>query len=84
MQFDKAILSSYMATDMDKMVANLEEGIIAGGGSAYVHAIQKISNQFDDLDGDEKTGVSLVMKALEAPLKQIITNAGLEGTVILK
>ena len=64
--------------------AAVEEGIIAGGGSAYIHAAQKISGIIDTLeDGDEKTGARLILKALEAPLYHIASNAGLEGSVIV-
>ena len=63
--------------------AAVEEGIIAGGGSAYVHAASKIAALAETLDGDEKTGAQLVLKALEAPLFHIAANAGLEGSVII-
>ncbi len=63
--------------------AAVEEGIIAGGGSAYVHAASKIEALAETLDGDEKTGAQLVLKALEAPLFHIAANAGLEGSVII-
>ena len=64
--------------------AAVEEGIIAGGGSAYVHAAQKIAGIVDTLEeGDEKTGARLILKALEAPLFHIAANAGLEGSVIV-
>ncbi len=63
--------------------AAVEEGIIAGGGSAYIHAMDKVSAVADSLDGDEKTGARIVLKALEAPLNQIAANAGLEGAVII-
>ena len=63
--------------------AAVEEGIIAGGGSAYVHAIKKVEKLEGELEGDEKTGAAIVCKALEAPLSQIVVNAGLEGAVIV-
>ena len=63
--------------------AAVEEGIIAGGGSAYVHATKELAEYVDGLEGDEKTGAKIVMKALEAPLATIAENAGLEGAVII-
>ena len=60
-----------------------EEGIIAGGGSAYVHAAAEVQKVVDGLEGDEKTGGRIVLKALEAPLFHIAANAGLEGSVII-
>jgi len=63
--------------------AAVEEGIVAGGGSAYVMAAKAVEKLLDTTAGDEKTGVTLVIKALESPLKQIAANAGLEGAVIL-
>jgi chaperonin GroEL len=63
--------------------AAVEEGIIAGGGSAYVHACKEIIKLADTLDGDEKTGARIILKALEAPLFHIVANAGLEGSVIV-
>ncbi len=63
--------------------AAVEEGIISGGGSAYAHAIKKVENLASELSGDEKTGAAIVCKALEAPLSQIVRNAGLEGAVIV-
>ncbi len=63
--------------------AAVEEGIIAGGGSAYVHATKELAEYVDSLEGDEKTGAKIVMKALEAPLATIAENAGLEGAVII-
>ena len=62
--------------------AAVEEGIIAGGGSAYVHAAAEVQKVVDGLEGDEKTG-RIVLKALEAPLFHIAANAGLEGSVII-
>ena len=63
--------------------AAVEEGIIAGGGSAYIHASKEVAKLVEELDGDEKTGARVVLKALEAPLFHISTNAGLEGAVII-
>ena len=63
--------------------AAVEEGIIAGGGSAYIHATKELKNLIDELEGDEKTGAKIIMKALEAPLFHISANAGLEGAVII-
>ncbi len=63
--------------------AAVEEGIIAGGGSAYVHASKKVEKLAESLEGDEKTGAQIVLKALQAPLYHIAANAGLEGSVII-
>lgn len=63
--------------------AAVEEGIIAGGGSAYIHAIGKLKALADTLEGDEKTGAMIVCKAMESPLMHIAANAGLEGAVIV-
>ncbi|MEI3228856.1 MAG: chaperonin GroEL [Lachnospiraceae bacterium] len=63
--------------------AAVEEGIIAGGGSAYIHASKEVAKLADTLDGDEKTGAKVILKALEAPLYYIAANAGLEGAVII-
>lgn len=63
--------------------AAIEEGIIAGGGSAYIHASKDVEKLADTLEGDEKTGAKVVLKALEAPLFKIAANAGLEGAVII-
>ena len=63
--------------------AAVEEGIVAGGGSAYIHASKQVARLTDELDGDEKTGVNIILKALEAPLFHIAANAGLEGSVII-
>ncbi len=63
--------------------AAVEEGIISGGGSAYVHAAKEVAKLADTLEGDEKTGAQIVLKALEAPLFHIAANAGLEGSVII-
>ncbi len=63
--------------------AAVEEGIICGGGSAYIHASKEVAKLADTLEGDEKTGACIVLKALEAPLFHIAANAGLEGSVII-
>ena len=64
--------------------AAVEEGIVAGGGSAYVLASKAAAKTAGTLTGDEKTGASIVAKALEAPIRQIVTNAGFEGAVVLE
>lgn len=63
--------------------AAVEEGIIAGGGSAYIHASKKVKNLTEELSGDEKTGAEIILKALDAPMYHIAANAGLEGSVII-
>ena len=63
--------------------AAVEEGIISGGGSAYIHAAKKVAELVKNLEGDEKTGAKVVLKAMEAPLFHIAANAGLEGSVII-
>ena len=63
--------------------AAVEEGIIAGGGSAYIHAQKDVAKLADSLDGDEKTGANVILKALEAPLYYIVENAGLNGAVVV-
>ena len=63
--------------------AAVEEGIIAGGGSAYIHASKEVAKMAASLEGDEKTGANIILKALEAPLRRIAENAGLEGSVII-
>ena len=63
--------------------AAVEEGIVAGGGTAYIDAIDAVAKLLKTTSGDEKTGVQIVMKALEEPVKQIAVNAGLEGAVIV-
>ena len=63
--------------------AAVEEGVIAGGGSAYVHAINQIEELVKHLEGDERTGGKIILKALESPLYHIVANAGLEGSVII-
>jgi chaperonin GroEL len=64
--------------------AAVEEGIVAGGGTAYVNVIDDVAKLLDTVEGDEKTGVSIVVKALEAPVRQIAENAGFEGSVIVE
>ena len=63
--------------------AAVEEGIIAGGGSAYIHAAKEVEKLAEELEGDEKTGAKIILKALESPLYHIVSNAGLEGSVII-
>ena len=63
--------------------AAVEEGIIAGGGTAFVNAMDDVEKLIETLEGDEKTGAAIVLKALEAPVRQIAFNAGLEGSVII-
>ena len=63
--------------------AAVEEGIVAGGGSAYIHASKEVAKLAATLEGDEKTGANIILKALEAPLYHISANAGLEGSVII-
>ena len=63
--------------------AAVEEGVIAGGGSAYIHAAKKVEKVAAELEGDEKTGARILLKALESPLYHIAANAGLEGSVII-
>ena len=63
--------------------AAVEEGIVAGGGSAYIHASKQVAKLAETLEGDEKTGANIILKALEAPLFHISANAGLEGSVII-
>ena len=63
--------------------AAVEEGIIAGGGSAYIHAAKEVEALAESMSGDEKTGANVVLKALESPLYHIVANAGLEGAVII-
>ncbi len=63
--------------------AAVEEGILAGGGSSYIHAAKEVVKVVEELEGDEKTGAKIILKALEAPLYHIAANAGLEGSVII-
>ena len=63
--------------------AAVEEGIVAGGGTSYINVIPSVEKLLEKTEGDEKTGVQIVLKALEEPVKQIAKNAGLEGSVIV-
>ena len=63
--------------------AAVEEGIVAGGGTAYLNAIADVTKLLDSVDGDEKTGVQIVIKALEEPVRQIAANAGFDGGVVV-
>ena len=79
-----AVIRVGAATETEMKEAKLsKEGIIAGGGSAYIHASKKVAELADSLEGDEKTGAKVILKALEAPLYYIAANAGLEGAVII-
>ena len=82
--FDKEKLEAkYRMEDaLNATRAAVEEGIISGGGSAYIHAAEQVAETVNGLEGDEKTGAKIVLKALEAPLRQIAENAGLDGSVI--
>ncbi|NLC74580.1 MAG: chaperonin GroEL [Clostridiales bacterium] len=73
----------HMEDALNATRAAVEEGIIFGGGSAYIHSSGKVKDATKDLEGDEKTGAKIVLKALEAPLYQIAVNAGLDGSVIV-
>ena len=64
--------------------AAVEEGIVAGGGTVFVNAIPAVEALLDTVEGDEKTGVRIIAKALEAPTRQIAANAGLDGSVVLE
>ena len=64
--------------------AAVEEGIVAGGGVVLIGAIEKVSQLKESLEGDEKTGAAIIEKALEAPLRQIVENAGMDGSVIVQ
>ena len=64
--------------------AAVEEGIVAGGGTALVNVAPKVEKLIESLDGDEKLGAKIVLRALEEPVRQIASNAGLEGAVILE
>ena len=64
--------------------AAVEEGIVAGGGTVYVNAIPAVEQLVEELEGDEKTGARIIAKALEAPIRQIAANAGLDGSVVLE
>jgi len=64
--------------------AAVEEGIVPGGGTAYINAIPEVAKLVDSLHGDEKTGASIILKALEEPLRQIVANAGIDGSVVVE
>ena len=64
--------------------AAVEEGIVAGGGTAYINAIPAVETLLAEVDGDEKTGVNIIVKALTEPVKQIAANAGIDGSVVLE
>jgi chaperonin GroEL len=64
--------------------AAVEEGIVAGGGTAYVNAVASVEALVDTLEGDEKTGARIIAKALTEPMKQIAANAGIDGSVVLE
>ena len=80
---DKNDIQARMEDALAATRAAVEEGIVAGGGTAYIHAIEAVKKVAESLTGDEKTGAEIVLKALEAPMKQIAINAGLEGSVIV-
>ena len=85
-EFDKEKLQERLAKlagGVAVIRVGVEEGIIAGGGSAYIHASKEVAKLTEELEGDEKTGAKIILKALEAPLHQIAANAGLEGAVIV-
>ena len=64
--------------------AAVEEGIVAGGGTAYLNAIPAVEKLMAEVEGDEKTGVQIIARALTAPMKQIAANAGIDGSVVLE
>ena len=64
--------------------AAVEEGIVAGGGTAYVNAVSAVEKLVNEVEGDEKTGVSIIARALTEPVKQIAANAGIDGSVVLE
>ena len=68
---------------MSATKAAVEEGIVAGGGTALINAIPEVQKLVDSLDGDERTGAKIVLKALEEPVRQIAINAGVDGSVIV-
>ena len=70
--------------DLAATKAAVEEGIVAGGGTALIDAIPAVKAYVDSVDGDEKTGAAIVLKALEEPVRQIAANAGLEGSIIIE
>ncbi|MDR2166688.1 MAG: chaperonin GroEL, partial [Clostridiales bacterium] len=63
--------------------AAAEEGIVAGGGASYIHATKEVRKVMEALEGDEKTGAAIILKSLESPMRQIVANAGLEGSVVV-
>jgi len=63
--------------------AAVEEGIVAGGGSSYIHACKDVAKIMETLEGDEKTGATIILKALESPMRQIAANAGIEGSIVV-
>lgn len=63
--------------------AAVEEGIVSGGGSVYIHAVEKVRKVADSLNADEKTGAIIILKSLESPLRQIVENAGIEGAIVV-
>ena len=63
--------------------AAVEEGIVAGGGVSLINAMNSVDDLLDEASGDEKTGISIVLKALEEPIRQIALNAGVEGSIII-
>ncbi len=72
-----------MVDDLNDPRAAVAEGIVAGGGTAYVNAVSAVNELVATLDGDEKTGAQIIAKALTAPVKQIAENAGIDGSVVL-
>ena len=76
-------VATFKVKEKSEIRAAVEEGIIGGGGSAYIHVSKKVKEFAETLEGDEKTGAKIILKALEAPLAQIAKNAGLEGAVIV-
>ena len=64
--------------------AAVEEGIVAGGGTAYVNAVPAVEKLISEVEGDEKTGVQIIVKALQEPIRQIAANAGIDGSVVLE
>ena len=64
--------------------AAVEEGIVAGGGTAYVNAVPAVEKLISEVEGDEKTGVQIIVKALQEPVRQIAANAGIDGSVVLE
>ena len=75
--------SSFSPSPPTIIVLSFEEGIVAGGGTAYINIISKVEECLKDAKGDEKIGVGIILNALEEPVRQIAVNAGLEGSIIL-